>query len=72
MTKVMITSNDHELHFAMWTVDQTPSWCGYFQMPKNVAIFSASQMKKPISTKLSVIGMLRSRSSGRKITTVRA
>ncbi len=44
----------------------------YLQTPKNVLMFSASQMKKPISTNESNSGILRSRSSGRNITVVLA
>ena len=41
-------------------------------MPKNVLMFSASQMKNPISRNDSSSGIVRSRSNGRKITVVRA
>ena len=72
MVKVITTSSDHELHLPTCTVDQAPIWSGYCQMPKKVLKFSASQMKKPISTNASSIGMRRSRSSGRNTTVVRA
>ena len=49
-----------------------PSWLGYCQMPKNVLMFSASQMKNPMSTNASSSGILRSRSNGRNITVARA
>ena len=72
IVKVMITGNDHELHFPRGTTAQAPTWFGYRHTPQNVLMFCASQMKNPMSTNDGSSGLLRSRSSGRKITVARA
>ena len=50
IVKVMTSSNDHEIHFPRWTTAQAPTCFEYRHTPKNVLMFSASQMKNPMST----------------------
>lgn len=49
--KLTITSKSHELTFPRCTRLHVSIWFGYFQAPKNVAIFSAIHIKNPMSTK---------------------
>ena len=43
-----ITNNPHDVILCQETIFQPACWYAYFQAPKNVATFSASQIKKPI------------------------
>lgn len=57
MKKLTITSNNQELNLPTWTIFHPSVWFGYSHAPKNVAIFSAIQIKNPISTKESTNGI---------------
>lgn len=54
-----ITNRLHEVNFETSTACQPACWYAYFHAPKNVAMFSANQIKKPINRNDSIMGISR-------------
>lgn len=61
MTKLIMTSRNHEDTFCHSTAFQPDCWFGYTQAPKKVEKFYATQTKNPMRKNDMSSGILRSR-----------
>ena len=72
MMKLIMTSRNHEVILLADTTFQTCTWSGYCHAPRNVEIFSASQMNNAMRQNASASGMLRTLSVATNVMLVRA